>query len=73
MRTASSGRIRLDQNQATFLLEALNENRHRLVIRRASAKANGEGTYSFQRAIDRIDGILGELHRTMEEMGWPHG
>lgn len=73
MRTASNGRIRLNHDQATFLLETLNENRHRLVMRRANAKAIGEGTYPFNRSIERLDSILSELHRTMDEMGWPHG
>lgn len=73
MRTANSGRIRLDQWQATFLLDLLNETRHRLIIRRAEAKAGGAETYAFNRAVERLDSIKGELIRTMEEMGWPHG
>jgi hypothetical protein len=73
MRTANSGRVRVTQAQADFLLITLNATRHRLVIRRAEAKSRGEETYSYNREIERLDSIKDELDRTMEEMGWPHG
>lgn len=71
--TFDFGRIRVRRDQADFLLGTLNELRHRLIIRRADAKSRGEETYPHNRMIDQVDGVLSELHRTMEEKGWPHG
>ena len=67
------GRIRLHQDQAEFLLDTLNEKRHRLIVRRADAKSRGEDPSLYNRMVLKIDSILEELHRTMEEKGWPHG
>lgn len=65
--------MRLYRDQADLLLETLNEKRHRLIIRRAAAKQNGDETYPFNKAIERVNGVLDELRRTMDDMGWPHG
>jgi len=69
-RDTSRGRIRLYRHQADYLLAELNENRHRLVVRRAAAKDAGQEPYEFNRRLDEVDSLLDELRRTMTEMGW---
>jgi hypothetical protein len=67
------GRIRLREDQAQLLLEVLSERRHRTIVRRADAKERGEDTHPYNRIVLRIDNILSELRRTMQEMGWDDG
>lgn len=66
----AKGRIRLTMEQAETLREILNENRHRLVIRRAGARDKGEDLAGFQIRIGVVSSIQDELDRTSREMGW---
>jgi hypothetical protein len=65
-----SGRVRVDEISANWLLDVLNEKRHRLVILRADAKASGQGTWDFQRELHTLDRLKDELERTMAEKRW---
>jgi len=66
----SSGRIRLNQEQAYLLNQMLMEMRHRLVIRRADARDRGWDLLPFQRDIKIVSEMQEELARTMDEMRW---
>jgi len=72
----SKGRIRLNREQADYLLETLHSDRHRTVVRRAAARDGGadkDEMYGWNRKIELIDDIEGEVVRTITEMGWING
>ena len=64
------GRMRLREEQALVLREMLGEARHRLVIRRADAKDNGEDYSAYQKGIKIVTDMSDELERMMLDEGW---
>lgn len=65
------GRIRLYEDQASYLRTLLKLERDRVTLqRRMHKKEEDVGTHPFNRQIHFIDQMLDELERTREEMGW---
>lgn len=64
------GRIRLGRTHALYLDALLHEKRHRLVIRRADAKANGQDVSDYQAEIAFLDHIADELNRLLVDKSW---
>ena len=70
---AAGGRIRMTDEGADLLEELLVDERRRAVGNRRLAKDAGEPAEIHNHRIRLAEQLLGEVHRTQDEMGWSDG
>jgi hypothetical protein len=68
-----TGRIRLDQQHATFLYWVLADERLRLLDERRAARAIGVSLTSYQQMTALVRDLRTQIELTAEECGWDLG
>jgi len=67
---AQSGRIRLTERRALYLKDLLMQERYDWMLQRRVKLDTGRDPKTENGQVKEIDALLGEIERTIVEMGW---